>query len=92
MESIEALQSDREPDIFLITDMQITNLEIMIEYFNSVKNRVTAVHIGNNKQVQTFRSSMALRDNVGIYAVGKKEDIPRIVLGKIKEYLYTMTP
>ncbi len=92
MESIEALQSDRVPDIFLITDMQITNLEVMVEYFNSVKNRVTAVHIGNNKQVQTFRSSMSLRDNVGIYAVGKKEDIPRIVLGRIKEYLYTLSP
>ena len=92
MESIEALQSDRVPDIFLITDMQITNLEVMVEYFNSCKNRVTAVHIGNNKQVQTFRSSMSLRDNVGIYAVGKKEDIPRIVLGKIKEYLYTLGP
>jgi hypothetical protein len=45
------------------------------------------VHIGNNKQVQKFRSSMALRKNVGIYAVEKRKDIPRIVLGKIREYL-----
>jgi hypothetical protein len=29
---------------------------------------------------------MALRKNVGIHAVEKKEDIPRIVLGRIKEY------
>ena len=92
LEYIEALQTDRVPDIFLITDMQITNLETLISYFNECKNRVTAVHIGNNKQVQAFRNSMTLRQNVGIYAVGKKEDIPGIVLGKIREYLYTVGP
>jgi hypothetical protein len=86
--NIKALQTDRVPDIFLITDMQITNLEILIEYFNECKNRVTAVHIGDNKYAQTFRHSMVLRKNVGIYAVEKKEDIPRIVIGKIREYLY----
>jgi hypothetical protein len=31
---------------------------------------------------------MALRKNIEIYAVEKKEDIPRIVLGKVKDYLY----
>jgi hypothetical protein len=89
LKNIEALQTDRVPDIFLITDMQITNLEILIKYFNQCENRVTAVHIGDNKNVQAFRRSMALRNNVGIYAVEKKEDIPRIVLGKIREYLYS---
>ena len=68
--------------------MQITNLELLIEYFNECKNRVTAVHIGDNKQVQSFCQSMAFRKHVGIYPVKKKEDIPRIVLGKIQEYLY----
>jgi hypothetical protein len=70
--------------------MQITNLERLIQYFNDCKNRVTAVHIGNNKQVRTFRRSMALRKNVGMYAVENKEDIPRIVLGKVREYLHTV--
>lgn len=88
VEDIEALQTDKDPDIFLITDMQITNLEILIQYFNDCKNRVTAVHIGDNKHVQRFRNSMALRKNVAVHAVEKKEDIPRIVLGKIWEYLY----
>ncbi|MEE9609798.1 MAG: hypothetical protein V3W19_01030, partial [Desulfatiglandales bacterium] len=88
VEDIEALQTDKVPDIFMITDMQITNLEILIQYFNGCKNRVTAVHIGDNKHVHRFRNSMALRKNVGIHAVAKKEDIPRIVLGKIWEYLY----
>nr|HID59374.1 hypothetical protein [Desulfobacterales bacterium] len=92
VEDIEALQTDRVPDIFMITDMQITNLEILIEYFNQCRNRVTAVHIGDNRHVQAFRRSMGLRKNVGIYAVKKKEDIPRIVLGRVREYLYAARP
>lgn len=87
IKDIEDLQNERAPDIFLITDMQITNLEILIKYFNECKNRVTAVHIGQNKRARTFRRSMGLRKNIGIYAVEKKEDIPRIVLGKVREYL-----
>jgi hypothetical protein len=48
-----------------------------------------AVYIGNNTQVQTFRRSISLRKNIGIYAVEKKEDIPGIVLVKMKDYLYS---
>jgi hypothetical protein len=87
MEDIVAVQGDRVPDIFLITDMQITNLRILIQYFTKCKNRVTAVHVGDNEHVQQFRNSMKLHKQIGIYAVEKKEDIPRIVLGKIREYL-----
>jgi len=86
LEDIEQLQTGRNPDIFLITDMQITNLEALISYFNEHANRVTAVHIGDNEHVQTFRRSMKLRKNISIYGVEKKEDIPKIVLGKIQEY------
>jgi hypothetical protein len=90
--NIKSLQTAGLPDIFLITDMQITNLEILVQYFNDCKNRVTAVHIGDNKHVETFRRSMALRRNIGIYPVEKREDIPRIVIGKIREYLYGAGP
>jgi len=86
VENIEILQQDRPPDIFLITDMQITNLQLLIQYFNQCKNRVTAVHVGDNQHVQKFRRSMDLKKNVAIYAVDQKSDIPRIVLGKIQEY------
>jgi hypothetical protein len=89
VEDIEVLQTQHVPDIFLITDMQITNSEALIQYFNDCKNRITAVHIGKNKYTEAFRRSMALRPNIGIYAVEKAEDIPRIVLGKVREYLYT---
>ena len=87
VEHIESLQNSQIPDIFLITDMQITNLETLIEYFNECKNRVTAVHIGKSRQVETFRQSLQIRKNISIFAVEKKEDIPKIVLGKVKEYI-----
>ncbi len=86
VENIEALQTDQIPDIFLITDMQITDLRLLIDYFKDCKNRITAVHIGHNKDVENFRRDMALHKRVGIYSVEKKEDIPYIVLGKIREY------
>jgi hypothetical protein len=89
VESIEDLQTDQVPDIFLITDMQITNLHTLIEYFNECKNRVTTVHVGDNKEVRAFRQAAAARKHVTIYPVGKKEDIPRIVLGKLREYMAT---
>ncbi len=88
VEDIDALQMDRVPDIFLISDMQITNLEVLIQYFNTCKNRITAVHIGNNEHVGAFCRTMDLRENVAVYGVENKEDIPRIVLGKIRKDLY----
>ncbi|MFH1123431.1 MAG: hypothetical protein V1758_07180 [Pseudomonadota bacterium] len=92
VEDIETLQEKGVPDLFLITDMQITNQEVLIRYFNQCENRVTAVHIGDNRHVESFRKSMAVRKNVDIYGVEKKEDIPRIVLGKVRDYLYRGTP
>ena len=92
LKDLEDLQTEKVPDIFLITDMQITNLNNLIQYFNGCKNRVTSVHIGNNRHVQKFRRSMEMRRNISIYDVEKKEDIPHIVLGKIREYLYKVTP
>ena len=87
LEDIESLQNQGAPDIFLISDMQITNLEILIQYLNTCRNRVTAVHIGDNECAGKFRNSLDLRENIAINAVKKIEDIPRIVLGKIGQYL-----
>ncbi len=89
MEDIESLETDEVPDIFLITDMQITNLAALMEHFNERENRVTAVHIGDNDSVRTFRRSMDPRKNVSIFAVEDRQSIPAIVLGKVKEYLYS---
>jgi hypothetical protein len=84
---VEAFQDKTNPDLFLITDMQITNLELLVEYLNSLPNRITAVHIGENDHVRRFKKSMSMRKNLSIFSIQKKEDIPRIVLGKVREYL-----
>ena len=84
---IENLRKETNPDIFLITDMQITNLEKVIDYFLSVPNRITAVYIGENKHVIRFKQRVEKRQNISFFGVKKKEDIPKIILGKIKEYL-----
>ena len=68
--------------------MQIANLENLVRYFNECKNRITAVLIGKNKHINAFRKSMALNQNVQIYGVESLQDIPEVVLGKIREYLY----
>ena len=91
IEELDSLQEATQPDIFIITDMQITNLETLIGYLNDLENRVTAVHIGDNKHVTQFRRSMDLRKNVSIYSVHKKEDIPKIVLGRIREYFRSVS-
>lgn len=86
---IQALQTDPSPDIFLITDMQITNLETLVHYFKACENRITAVHIGTNKHTEIFRQMTAMRQNVNIYGVQHPDDIPGIVLGSVRAYLYT---
>jgi len=74
-------------DLFIITDMKITNLEALIGYFEKIPNRITAVHIGDNPYAARFEKAFGDRANIDIFTVKKKEDIPRIVLGKIRDYL-----
>ena len=76
-----------DPDIFIITDMQITNLEKLIEFFNRIKNRVTAVHLGQNVHSTRFKEGTDKKKNISLFNIKNKEDIPKIVLGKVKEYL-----
>lgn len=75
------------PDMFIITDMQITNLEKLIDFFNRIDNRVTAVHLGHNVHSTRFRDGTEKKRNISLFNVKNKEDIPKIVLGKIQEYL-----
>ena len=86
VEDIEILQDPSRPDIFIITDMKITNLNDFIHYLNGLENRVTAVHIGESDYAERFKQSMKARKNISIFFVRKNEDIPKIVLGKIGEY------
>ena len=73
-------------DLFIITDMKITNLETLIGYFEKIQNRITAVHVGENPYASRFEKAIGNRKNINIFTVKKKEDIPHIVLGKILEY------
>jgi tetratricopeptide (TPR) repeat protein len=75
------------PDIFIITDMQITNLEKLINLFNTIENRVTAVHLGHNVHSARFKDGIKKKKNIALFNVKNKEDIPKIVLGKVREYL-----
>lgn len=86
VKNIQTLQKDRLPDIFMITDMQITNLGNLVRYFNECENRITVVVIGKNIESKQFRKTMALQHNVQIYGVENQSDIPEIVLGKIREF------
>jgi hypothetical protein len=73
-------------DLFIITDMKITNLETLISFFNQMQNRITAVHIGENPYASRFEKAVINKRNISIFTVKRKEDIPHIVLGKIREY------
>jgi hypothetical protein len=81
------LSSADNPDIFIITDMQITNLEKLIDFFNHIENRVTAVHLGHNVHATRFKDGTVKKKNISLFNVKNKEDIPKIVLGKVKEYI-----
>ncbi len=80
------IQRKKNLDLFIITDMKITNLETMIGFLGQIQNRITAVHIGENPYAVRFEKAVEKRKNVSIYTVKRKEDIPHIVLGKISEY------
>jgi hypothetical protein len=80
------IQGKKNLDLFIITDMKITNLESLIGFFGQIQNRVTAVHIGDNPYAARFEKAVEKKKNISIYTVKRKEDIPHIVLGRIKDY------
>ncbi len=86
---LEKVIKKKKLDIFLITDMEITNLEKLIKLFGTLRDiRVTAVYIGNKKGVGRFRKAAASMKHVSIYGIEKPRDIMHIVLGQLKEYLH----
>jgi hypothetical protein len=80
------IQGRKNLDLFIITDMKITNLETLTGYFEKIENRITTVHIGENPYAARFEKAVGNRKNINIFTVKRKEDIPHIVLGKIREY------
>jgi hypothetical protein len=87
LEDVVPLTRERKNlNLFIITDMKITNLEALISFFGQIQNRITAVHIGENPYASRFQKAVEKRKNINIFSVKRKEDIPYIVLGKINEY------
>ncbi len=83
------LLTDKHLDIFLITDMEITNLENLVRLFKGLRNvRVTAVYIGEKKGVEWFQKAARGLTNVSIYGIEKPKDIMKIVLGQIDKYIH----
>ena len=80
------IHEKKDLDFFIITDMKITNLEALIGFFGQIQNRVTAVHIGDNPYAARFEKAVEKKKNISIFTVKRKEDIPHIVLGRIKDY------
>lgn len=87
---VPLIRKRKDLDLFLITDMKITNLETLIGFFGKIQNRITAVHIGDNPYASRFEKAVEKRKNINIFTVKKKEDIPHIVLGSIREYFNTV--
>lgn len=86
LEDIMSLMGGRKNvDLFIITDMKITNLEALINFLSQIKNRITVVHIGENPYASRFEKAVDKKRNISIFTVKRKEDIPHIVLGSIKE-------
>lgn len=83
---VPLIRGRKNLDLFIITDMKITNLEALIGFFGRIQNRITAVHIGENPYAARFQRAVEKRKNLNIFSVKRKEDIPHIVLGKISEY------
>ena len=87
---IPLIKERKSLDLFIITDMKITNLEVLINFFGKIKNRITAVHIGENPHATRFERAVEKKKNINIFTVKRKEDIPHIVLGSIREYFNPM--
>ncbi|MDA0747561.1 MAG: hypothetical protein O2954_13655, partial [bacterium] len=80
---LKALRRERM-DIFIITDMQITNLQAVIDYLLTSTCRVTAVHVGRSREAEQFRNAVNASTNVCVYPVEKPADIPGIVLAEVE--------
>jgi hypothetical protein len=89
LEEITNVAQENQTDIFLITDMQITNLDQTISRFSRVKNRVTAVHVGKKSGALRFVKASVKNQNISVFGVNGADDIPRIVLGSVRSYLTT---
>lgn len=84
VDQVRALTAGGPLDLFLITDMQITNLAELLDYFNACPHRATIVHLGENDQVRRLRRCVHPRAGLALFAVTKAQDIAGIILGQVR--------
>jgi hypothetical protein len=83
----QIISQAQKPDILMITDMDINNLQEAIGFFKSLSNRVTILHLKHNWSLTIFLKLFRNRPNFSFYRVLKGEDIPEIILGYIRKEL-----
>jgi hypothetical protein len=91
-EDIRRSASRGAPDLLLITDMQIANLEEVMDYLIGVEGRITVIHIGANRATDHFRRAMQQHPRLYIFQVLDTQDIPHIVLGQMHHYFAGLRP
>ncbi|MCB2187288.1 MAG: hypothetical protein KQJ78_12775 [Deltaproteobacteria bacterium] len=84
---LDSLQLEPPPDLFLITDLEITNLTPLMSWLKASPNRVLAVHLAHNPQALAFRDGLDLSPHVTVQAVLAPADIPALVLGRVRRNL-----
>jgi len=89
VETLRRIASGPTPDILLITDMQITNLEEVMNYLIGIDGRITVIHIGENNAIERFRHVTCHHPRLQMFGVLDRKDIPQIVLGQVKQYFTT---
>ncbi len=83
----QILSQAQKPDVLMITDMDIYNLQEIIGFFKNLSNRVTILHLKRNWSLKIFLRFFRHSENFTFYQVLKREDIPKIILGHIKRDL-----
>lgn len=78
------------PDLLLITDMQLTNLDEVIEYCTDVGGRTTVIHLSDNSATDRFRRATQEHPRVQVFMVQERQDILKIVLGQVRQYFRGM--
>jgi hypothetical protein len=86
LEVLRRTATSPRPDLLVLTDMQITNLEEVMEYLIGVEGRITVVHIGENAATEHFCQVTQHHPRLQVFAVQERQDIPSIVLGQVQRY------
>lgn len=92
LEDVRRTAAQGAPDLLLITDMQIANLEEVIDYLAGVEGRITVIHIGENTATDHFRQATRSHPRLQIFTVLDSQDIPHIVLGQMRSYFQMSLP